>query len=106
MSSYLLTHPAEEGLSTLHHLTDSWVKYGSRPGLKNTATSFFIQLFLCIVIYVQYKICTNYCYSLLIVASAQKVWSFLIITWGLDLHLGVLHIQLSLLLLFISTLNQ
>lgn len=101
MSSYLLTRPAEEGLSTLHHLTDSWGKIWQQAWIKKHCYFIHCSAFLCIVIYVQNKICTNYCYSLLIVASAQKVWSFLIIAWGLDLHLGVVHIQLSLLLLFI-----
>ena len=34
MSPYLLTRPAEEGLSTLHHHTDSWIKPVREPGFK------------------------------------------------------------------------
>lgn len=45
MSSYLLTRPAEEGLSTLHHHKDSWIKHGRRPGLKDRKIPAYCHLF-------------------------------------------------------------
>lgn len=89
MSSYLLTRPAEEGLSTLHHHTDSWIKHAE--GLDLTAHCYLVLLFLHIVMSIYNKRRGHYCYP----TTAKNYGSACVSSW---LPQAWIYIKWSLLL--------